>query len=124
MVSFGLSSNSLAFNAFTLEDISEPEVMNVFWMLRGVAYEFKFLIFVDSISVFFCAAQILMLLRDVIKAFDKMLNNLQSAAGILVTFLFSITFTIYGISMFNMSIYGIYLENYHDALTSFLYTLY
>ena len=61
---------------FSLEEIADPEILSSFKNLRGMASNYKVMIFLDAFSVFICISILLTLSRIFIKEIDKALNTI------------------------------------------------
>ena len=109
---------------FSIDDLNKPEVMDAFWQIRGTAYNFKIMVFLDSICVFFCIVGMITMLRNVIKAIDSSLNAIQSGAGLLVMILVIWLVYVFGLTCWSVSLYGMHDGRYSTMLNAKLHSYY
>lgn len=64
-ITTGITGNLLIGLEFSIEKLDEDTTKDVFWMTSKLAYEYKVMVFLDSFSVFLCAAILLTLSRNV-----------------------------------------------------------
>lgn len=66
----------LSVRPFGMEEILEPKVVTNFWMMSGLAHDYQRMIFVDSICVFLCVANMFMHFRRLWFFVNMWLNSL------------------------------------------------
>lgn len=66
----------LSVRPFGMEEILEPKVVTNFWMMSGLAVDYQRMIFVDSICVFLCVANMFMHFRRLWFFVNMWLNSL------------------------------------------------
>lgn len=93
-------------------------------MMRGLALDFKNSVYLDSICVFFCIANMIMLLRKLSEPIDQALNAIQSGAGLKTLLLVVWLFQVIGLACFNLLLYGPLDERYSSLLVSVIHTFY
>ena len=59
-----------------MSEIANPEVVNKFWMFSGLAHDYQNMIFVDSICIFLCIANVIMHFRRLVDFINLWLNSL------------------------------------------------
>jgi len=124
LVAFTNTTNLLGTVDWKISELSEPKVANKFLILSGLAREYKSMVYMDSLCVFLAMFKTISLLRNILPFIDKALNNLQSGASMLLLFSLYWVGTIFGVSLFTMSIYGNTDTRFSTFLSAFAYTLF
>ena len=123
-ITTGITGNLLIGLEFSIEKLDEDTTKDVFWMTSKLAYEYKVMVFLDSFSVFLCAAILLTLSRNVSTQIDKVLNTSQMSVWLFIRiFLFFLGLS-FGLTCFNMSIFGNTDQRYRNLLTAFIHSFY
>ena len=123
IISFTYTINFLTAVPWKISQISDPLVRDSFWLMRGLANNYKLIIFADSVAVFLSAVKIIFLIRNKSALLDKMLTNLQSGAGMYTFFVLVWAGSIFGVACFSMSIYGTSDHHFSNPLSAFTNTL-
>ena len=55
---------------FSLDQLNDPGIIDTFWMVRGLAFYFKQVEFIDTICIFFCWANLILLSRNFFTSID------------------------------------------------------
>ena len=124
LISFTNTTKLLGTVDWKISEISDAKVAGEFLIMSSLARQYRSMVFFDSFCVFLSMFKTISLLRNILKFIDKALNNIQSGAGMLLLFSLYWMGTIFGCSLFNMSIYGNNDTRYSTLLSSFVYTLF
>jgi len=99
-------------------------VRETFWMMSTLARDFRRMVYMDSICVFLCVANVIMHFRRLAGFINLWLNALQTSAGVLVVWLIFWVSSFIGLASFNIALYGSSDIKYRDFFSSLLYTIY
>jgi len=82
------------------------------------------MVFVDSICVFLCIANVIMHFRRLVDFINLWLNSVQTAAGIIIMWFILWQSVFFGLCYFNMALYGNQDIKYKDLYNATIYTFY
>ena len=92
--------------------------------MRGLAIDFKSLVYFDSVSVLFSCGALAMLMGSVFKPMNSIIQSLKSSLRMISAMIGFWAIAMIGLALLNVSLFGQEHRNYSNVLVSFIDTLY